>query len=476
VRSKIQNTVLKTAYFLGGALRQQWKWVTLALSCAALGVTYHGWNPSIDRWSAPLEYPTKGMHADLDRAQFTSAAVCGRCHETHYQQWQRSGMGRSSATSRFLVELFEVGLDLRGAPPEDVEQCLRCHAPLATIGTPQDLGMQQAISQEGVTCDVCHTAVAAAANDAPGMLRWDPTGPKRGPLPGDDALDLPGLPPAKSPFHRTKRSPLHESSELCGACHMSMWPTNALPIDWTYAEWKRSPYAARGVSCQDCHMPTYKGFSAPGAPLRTLHDHSFAGGGDVALVTGTAELRVRTVAHFAGHEIEIEVENTKSAHAFPTGNATAPVVTLEVSALNPAGELVWSDHRDFRVVYVDAHGDVTNDPTTATKLKSDTTLQPLEPRHERFFLPHSLGAATIEAELVYKRWSDELLNDHAGVLWEQVSRYLAEGVRVHRLVANLAALDYAKLDAVRSHRAIVVSRAHATLGPKPELPAAFRQQ
>ncbi|HFE45339.1 MAG TPA: hypothetical protein ENJ18_07560 [Nannocystis exedens] len=471
---KKSRHVVKAARGAAGWLRQHWLLTLVLMICAAVGISYRGWAPANPNWNVALEYPTKGMHADLKRSDFSSATVCGACHQTHYKQWVESGMGRSSATSQFLVELYQVGLDVRGAPAEDVEQCLRCHAPLATIGTPQDLGMAEAISQEGITCDVCHTAIAAAANDAPGMIAWDPQGPKRGPLPGDDDPELPGLPRAKSPHHKTKQSPLHKSSELCGACHMSLWPTNSLPIDWTYAEWKRSPYADRGVSCQDCHMPTYKGFAAPGAPRRTLHDHSFKGGGDLELVQGTAELRIHSEAHFAGLEIEVEVENTKSAHAFPTGNATAPVVKLRVNALDDDDNLVWSDFRDYRLIYVDVHGEVTSDPTAAVKIKSDTTLQPLQPVQERFFIPHAIGATQVEAVLVYQRWSDEILNNHAGMLWEMVSRYLAEGVRVHRFVVNLGSLDYAKLDAVRGDPEIIVATLRADLPAKPTIPAEFR--
>ncbi|MCX4239277.1 multiheme c-type cytochrome [Paraliomyxa miuraensis] len=462
---------------LWGNRRRRW----LLIGGVTLGfvvMCYVGFGRTHATWTMPLQYPRSGQ--DADPSAFTPAATCGACHVQHYAEWLESGMGKSSELSYFLIDLYQASLDIRGAPPDDVAQCLHCHAPLAVMGPEPDLAMARDISQEGVNCDVCHTAVEAHPNDAPGMIRWDPTGPKRGPLPGsedatifsggDSGIDL-GTPPAVSPFHKTARSPLHESSDLCGACHMSLWPTNALPIDWTYAEWARSPWAAEGKTCQSCHMPTYEGSAAPQAPVRkNLHRHTFPGGGDVELVRSAAQLELEAQAHYAGHEVTVRVENVGAGHAFPTGNATAPVVFLELVALGADGSEVFRDRRDYRLVYVDADGDVTSDPSVAVRMLSDTTLQPREPRHERFFLAHRLGATRVEARLVYQRWSDDVVNNHAGLVREFVGRYLQQGFRVHRLIANLDKLDPSKIARVRGMEAVEVDAATAELPPPPALP------
>jgi hypothetical protein len=316
--------------------------------------------------------------------------------------------------------------------------------------------------------------VEAHANDAPGMIRWDPTGPKRGPLPGKDDPAVEGVPPAISTHHESAYSALHESSELCGACHMSLWPTNALPIDWTYAEWKRSPWAAEGKTCQDCHMPTYEGRAAPNGQVRSnLHRHTFPGGADVEFVQSAAEIELTAQAYFAGHEVSVRVENVASGHAFPTGNATAPVVFLELVALDANGDPVFSDRRDYRLVYEDADGDVTSDPSVAVRLQSDTTLQPREPRHEHFFLVHSLGAVRVRARLVYQRWSDDVVNNHLGLAREFLGRYLQQGFRLHRLLANLDKVDPQQIARVRSLEPIEVDQAGLDLPPTPSVPAGF---
>lgn len=456
--------------------RRRSKWLLAAggLVLTAIGLSYGGWHHvgcgvENEHWATPLDYPKAGQ--TQDPTEFDSAAVCGGCHVQHYAEWSTSGMGRSSELSQFLIDLYQASLELRGAPSQDVAQCLHCHAPLAVMGEDPDLAIERALSQEAVNCDVCHTAVTAHANDAPGMLTWDPKGPKRGPLPGSLDPDVPGVRRAVSPHHATQYSPLHESSELCGSCHMSLWPTNALPIDWTYAEWKRSPYAERGVTCQACHMPTYRGVAAPGGPERdNLHRHDFRGGGDVELVRRAARIDVSAQAHFAGYEVEVVVENVGAGHAFPTGNATAPVVKLELEALDADDHIVFRDRREYKLTYGDEDGNVVNDPSAAYKLLRDTTLQPLEPRHERFFVAHLHGATKIRARLVYQRWNDDIIGTHRGdVLREFVGRYLAQGIELHRLPANLRHLDFAKLARVRNMAPTLVDEAALELPTAPSV-------
>jgi len=454
------------------------------VSCAIGGVfgilgtslCYVGWCGQDPQWDAALEYPSRGSARHQARETLTSAEVCGSCHRLHFEQWKRSAMARSAELGEGLLSLYATGLALRGAPDEDLEYCLECHAPAAVLGAEPDLRMTSSISREGVSCDICHTAVVTSTDASPGGLQLDPTGPKRGPLPGTTlSLSRPAggssSPVARSSFHETLESELHKTSELCASCHMSMWPTNGLPIDWTYAEWKRSPYAERGVHCQDCHMPTYAGRAAPGAPHReTLHRHDFPGGSDLQMVRSTASLTIESQRYFAAHEVSISVENIGAGHAFPTGDATAPTVALEIKAFSANSQLVFEDHRDYRLIYEDAAGDITNDPTAAVRLRSDTTLQPLETRHERFYLAKKLGATRVEAQLVYRRWGEHL-SQHDRLAREFIGRYLAEGIQLHQLpiqLVELARLAPTLIDNVKTSPAIVVQSVARALVPWPD--------
>ncbi len=446
--------------------------VGLLALAGAVGMTYRGWAPRDPTWKTKLEYPNLGAYRGLDPAHFTSAETCSACHPTQYAEWKESGMGRSSRVSNFEIELYKASLDLRGLPVEEVQQCLHCHAPVALMGAELDLERVGKVASEGVTCDVCHTAVQAWPNDAPGMIRWDPTGPKRGPLWGtSDETPPPDAVIAVSPFHGTAHSDLHKGSDLCGACHMSLWPTNALPVDWTWAEWARSPYAAEGKGCPQCHMPTYDGVAAVGGPERKgLHRHTFPGGGDLEMVRKTATLDVSVEAQFAGEVVSVRVENVGAGHAFPTGNATAPCVTLKLVAKDAAGAVVYEDDRKYRLVYGDINGVPVSDPSVAYKVLSDTTLQPREPRHEHFFIPRRLGAATVHAELEYRRWNEELVTQHAALVGEFLTRYAREGVRLHRLIAQLDKLDPAAIQQIRDMPVILAAEDDAVVPPPPVSP------
>ena len=410
------------------------------ISAIFFGVARIGVGERDDNWAAPLEWQGRDQNRHLSLESFTSAEVCGGCHTQYYEEWSSSAMAHSVDYGEFLIDLFEVGLDVRGAPEEGVDQCLECHAPLALIGEDYDRDLTLPIVREGVTCDVCHTISHVNANESPGDIVWDPSGPKRGPLTGslDPSSEETG-PVAQSPFHETQSMPLFESSELCGGCHMSVWPTNGLPIDWTYPEWRESVWAERGVTCQDCHMELYTGQAAPGAPIReNLHRHNFPGRDDLEMVRSAATLELEMEVVGETVELTAIVENIGAGHAFPTGNATAPSVVLEIEATNIDGESVFIDSRDFKLQYLDSSGAISSDPTAAASLLSNTTLLPFEPRTEIFEIPESLGATSLSARLVYHPWNDQ--SSHLELATEFAGRYLRNGFRIERVMANLGRL------------------------------------
>ena len=410
---------------------------TGVVSTVLFCITRVGVGQRDENWSSPLQWEGRDQNQHLSIDQFSSAEVCGACHTQYYEEWSTSAMAHSVDYGEFLIDLFEVGLDVRGAPTEDVDQCLECHAPLALIGDNYDRELSNPIVREGVNCDVCHTISEVQTNDSPGDIVWDPSGPKRGPLTGslDSSTDS-TEPAALSPFHETQQMALFESSELCGACHMSVWPTNGLPIDWTYPEWLDSEWAERGVTCQDCHMEVYSGQAAPGAPVRdNLHRHNFPGRSDLEMVRSTATLDLKIEAIDESVEVTVVVENTGAGHAFPTGNATAPSVVLEIVATDENGGTVFIDSRDYRVQYVDSSGAISSDPTTAVSLLTNSTLLPLQPRTERFEIPASLMATSLSARLVYHPWNDQ--SSHLELIAEFTGRYLRNGFRVERVIANL---------------------------------------
>lgn len=431
----------------------------MAVVLVLLVVTRFGLSNDLEWWDQPLEYENKGIDGKYSLDDVTSAKTCGTCHVVHYEQWSRSAMARSVEYSRFLIEMFELGLDARGAPVDEVEQCLHCHAPLANFGPNPDLKMKDALVQEGVTCDVCHTAAVSHPDKNPGYLEWDLKGPKRGPLYGTLDTEIPeGEIRAVSSYHETKRSELFESSDLCGSCHMSKWPTNDLPIDWTYREWLDSPYAEQGVTCQDCHMKEYTGVSAPGAPERTdLHDHSFPGRSDLDLVRSTATVKLRR----EGDDVVAEVENVGSGHAFPTGNATAPSVYLELMIYGEKDELLAQSRVDFKLIYGDAEGNPVIDPTAAAQVLSDTTLQPLIPQYVRLEIPAGSQPTRVEGVLTYSPWDNGGLK--VSTVVEFVGRYIRNGYHLESILTHVGDLHQSGISPPRGVDKIEVTQIELSL-------------
>ncbi|MBX2799202.1 MAG: hypothetical protein KTR31_16125 [Myxococcales bacterium] len=168
------------------------------------------------------------------RSVAAHAGRCGDCHPAHAQQLAASAH-REPASSELFVALRDHAAASGLAPA----LCERCHLP------------------EGLTCGTCH---AAATHHRPfnGELVHDWTGPVRGPSSTSRAP------------HASVADPFVTSSALCGTCHdvTGLAGFEERP----YEHWLRSPAAADGVRCQDCHMPDHQmpGWRAdPQALLRT---------------------------------------------------------------------------------------------------------------------------------------------------------------------------------------------------------------
>ncbi len=88
--------------------------------------------------------------------------------------------------------------------------------------------------------------------------------------------------------HKAEALPFIRRAEFCGQCHDVTGP-DGFRLEDLFTEYRNSPAAREGVSCQDCHMGTEQGVKSPRAkgpiavikgkkfPERTLSDHSFAG-------------------------------------------------------------------------------------------------------------------------------------------------------------------------------------------------------
>jgi len=224
---------------------------------------------------------------NTDIAGYVSAQDCKTCHPRHFDEWRISNHSYGQI-SPFFNEFAKV-INQKTSNTTGTF-CTRCHSPLSAdlnepSGTP--LHLQRKISLEGVTCVVCHRIPKRHGRSRgelvieKGVLEEKLYGPfdKIEPIPlGRD----------NKKTHATMQLPFIKKAEFCGQCHDVSAP-NGFRLEDLFTEYKNSPAAREGTTCQDCHMGTIQGVKSPRAvgPIavitgkefknRTLSDHSFAG-------------------------------------------------------------------------------------------------------------------------------------------------------------------------------------------------------
>ena len=228
----------------------------------------------------PLPEDNPDAHALAD-LQYPSAKVCGQCHPNQYRQWSNSSHAYASLSPMF--NKFEQKIN-------DLAQgtigsfCVRCHASVGTaLGERRDIAWweRSAASREGVTCVTCHRVgeaygkTNAARRITPGSIHEPVFGPldtaggltaissarDYGLLVSLDEPDRPDEADGTSwiRIHQTAiQSTLITKSELCATCHqVQVHP--GIKLETVWEEYRSSPAAKAGVTCQDCHMSTNPG-------------------------------------------------------------------------------------------------------------------------------------------------------------------------------------------------------------------------
>lgn len=345
---------------------------------------------------------------------YASAQACGECHKTIHLYWSESVHARSASRPTYLASLESA---VAGASDKDAlrRSCAACHAPTSLVTG--DYAMQQQVTREGVTCDFCHT-VYSVQMDAPPGSRFEakPGKVKYGPLLY-----------AKSPSHDSEYSALHKASPLlCAACHEY---TNAhgVAVLSNYSEWQNGPYRDRGMTCQECHMPTVPGSSVREgltASERVINLHRMSGGTVPTKVQHGVALRIVSVDQgSASAGVQVVVTNSGVGHAVPGGLPTNALV-LSVGVERPgARELEHRLERVYRQRLADASGRVLLRPAdlflNATAVVEDTRLKPTESRSERFTLPIPAGVTAIVARLEYRDESDPTAAPRTSLVGEE---------------------------------------------------------
>lgn len=244
------------------------------------------------------------MH--LDALEYPAATECAECHPRQYRQWSTSPHAYAQLSPVFNA-MSGTLIKLSNGTTGDF--CIRCHNP---TGMARDEPVFTAnanrhpVSREGVTCVTCHRVnedwgkISGRQSFEPGDLYQTIYGPSEGgrfeEVQQDPAFNLAtGEDQAQSRAVHLDTEPFFELTQpaMCGSCH-DVLSRGGLRLEEAFSEYKSSPAADRGVTCQDCHMgkepgaftgdPETNYARGPAAVVggqetepRKLTDHTFAG-------------------------------------------------------------------------------------------------------------------------------------------------------------------------------------------------------
>lgn len=239
---------------------------------------------------------------------FPSAVQCAECHQKIFWEWASSNHAYASISPMF--HKFEQRLNELASGTVGTF-CVRCHQQIGTqLGEQREtpLWERSQVAREGITCVTCHRIksefgrVNGERHITPGTI-YEPM---------YNAGNAPGIADVLQEQDRygvsteisEEGSPMHSAviefdqitkSEFCISCHqVAVHPGIKLEVVWE--QYRASPAAAHGVTCQQCHMGKKPGVALKednytkwpvaivngrivGSTDRDHHNHAFYGPG-----------------------------------------------------------------------------------------------------------------------------------------------------------------------------------------------------
>jgi len=203
--------------------------------------------------------------------RYPAAATCGICHPKHYKEWSVSQHAYAQLSPIYLSLNNKIN-DLSNGSNGDFY--LRCHSPVgANLGesTFESNLDRHPTSREGITCVVCHR-INMPYNKVSGRLalvEGGLTAPVFGPEGNSgvqQVLDKPekfrvvtdAKQPGRKIHNEAKVFQPIKTSTFCGSCH-DVTLFNGFRLEEAFSEYRLSPAAAKGITCQDCHMGKIEG-------------------------------------------------------------------------------------------------------------------------------------------------------------------------------------------------------------------------
>ena len=262
--------------------------ISLPVSPAFSGSNEEGADPS-------------AAHDDLfGEDRYPSAATCGTCHPKQYEEWAVSQHSYAQLSPVYMAINNFLNFSTSSSMGDF---CLRCHNQVgANLGESPFISNleRHPTSREGITCVVCHR-ITKGYNKVSGRLALaegsllDPVYGPRGNEEMERVLkdDKYRVVTEEEELGRKihteakKFAPI-STPTFCGSCH-DVTLFNGFRLEEAFSEYRLSPAADRGVTCQDCHMGKIQGIPSDfdygpaavvgGVPTkpRKLSNHLFSG-------------------------------------------------------------------------------------------------------------------------------------------------------------------------------------------------------
>ena len=202
--------------------------------------------------------------------RFPSATTCKTCHEEHYREWSVSPHAYAQLSPVFNAMQ---GTILKRTNGTNGDFCIRCHTQVGmNLGEPLFMSNidRHPVSREGITCIVCHRVNQAYGKES-GRVKivegdlfepvYGPTGNKelRRVIDSDEyRVNTERGKPGRAIHADAKKFFRLVTPGFCGSCH-DVNLLDGFRLEEAFSEYKTSPAAKEGITCQDCHMGTEPG-------------------------------------------------------------------------------------------------------------------------------------------------------------------------------------------------------------------------
>lgn len=196
--------------------------------------------------------------------QYPSANECANCHKQHFEEWAVSQHAYAQMSPVFNAMHGTIGKLTAGT---NGDFCIRCHTPVGmNLGEKEFMSNidRHPTSREGVTCIACHRLnqsygkISGRLHIEGGDLTktfYGPTGNNEGIQHVMEKGAAHADPSRGGKQIHAKVEPFFQltTPAFCGTCH-DVNLVNGFRLEEAFSEYKNSPAAQNGVTCQDCHM------------------------------------------------------------------------------------------------------------------------------------------------------------------------------------------------------------------------------